>query len=57
LSVLLAPNFAPLRLVMDPRTDNYFWLTCEMATASEMADRAIPVDGRRLVRVHACLHR
>jgi hypothetical protein len=57
LSVLVAPNFAPLRLVIDPRTNNYFWLTCETATASEMAARATPVDGRRLVRIHACLHR
>lgn len=57
LSVLLAPGFAPTRLVMDPRVDNYFWLTCAIATENETADRAIPVESRRLVRVHACLHR
>jgi hypothetical protein len=56
LSVLLAPGFAPARLVVDP-TARYFWLSCETATANERADRAIPVDSRRLVRVYACLHR
>jgi hypothetical protein len=57
LSVLVTPDFAPARLVIDPRRDNYFWLTCKVATANENADRAIPVESRRLVRVHACLHR
>jgi hypothetical protein len=56
LSVLAAPGFAPARLVADP-TSNYFWLTCATATANEMADRAIPPESRRLVRVYACLHR
>jgi len=56
LSVLLAPKFAPARLVVDPG-DNYIWLSCQMATASEHAERAIPAQSRRLVRLHACLHR
>jgi hypothetical protein len=56
LSVLVAPGFVPVRLVVDP-TANYFWLSCETATANEKADRAIPVESRRLVRVYACLHR
>jgi len=56
LSVLVAPRFAPERLVVDP-TGNYFWLSCNTAAASQMADRAIPVESRRLIRVHACLHR
>lgn len=56
LSVLLAPGFAPLRLVVDP-TAAYFWLTCATASANERANRAIPVDARALVRIHACLHR
>ena len=56
LSVLLAPDFAPARLVVDPG-NNYIWLSCRMAVASEQAERAIPVESRRLVRVHACLHR
>jgi hypothetical protein len=43
--------------VVDPRTENYFWLTCDLASANETADRAISVDSRHLVRVHACLHR
>jgi hypothetical protein len=57
LSVLVTPDFAAARLVIDPRRDNYFWLTCKVATANENADRAIPVESRRLIRVHACLHR
>jgi hypothetical protein len=56
LSVLLAPGFAPQRLVVDPSAA-YFWLTCELATASEKSAGAIPVESRRLIRVHACLHR
>jgi hypothetical protein len=57
LSVLVAPDFAPARLVIDPRRENYFWLTCKVATANENADRAIPVESRRLIRVYSCLHR
>ena len=49
-------NFAPARLVIDP-TGNYFWLTCETATANARAQRAVPADVRELVRVHACQHR
>jgi hypothetical protein len=56
LSVLVAPGFAPARLVVDPEA-GYFWLTCATATANEEAARAIPQESRRLVRVHACLHR
>jgi hypothetical protein len=56
LSVLVAPAFAPARLVVDPRS-NYFWLSCETATANEHADRAIPVKSRKLVRLYACLRR
>jgi hypothetical protein len=56
LSVLLAPNLAPSRLVVDASA-NYFWLTCETARNDETEDRSLPVESRRLVRVHACLHR
>jgi hypothetical protein len=56
LAVLLAPNFAPARLVIDPAA-NYYWLTCKTATANEQGSRAIPVEGRRLVRILACQHR
>jgi hypothetical protein len=55
LSVLLAPRLAPTRLVVDPRS-NFFWLSCATATASAEADRAIPVESRRLVQRYACLH-
>ena len=53
---LIAPAFAPKRLVVDPRA-NYFWTSCATAAANELADRAIPVDSRLLVRMHACLRR
>jgi hypothetical protein len=56
LSVLVAPGLTPGRLVVDP-TANYFWLSCETATANERADRVVPAESRRLVRIHACLHR
>jgi hypothetical protein len=56
LSVLVAPAFAPARLVVDPRA-NYFWISCETAAANEAADRAIPADSRLLIRTHACLRR
>lgn len=56
LSVLVTPKFAPARLVVDP-AGNYFWLTCRTATANEQADRAIPTESRRLIRVFGCAHR
>jgi hypothetical protein len=56
LSVLVAPKFAPARLVVDPRED-YFWLSCGTAMANQEADRVIPAESRRLVRIQACLHR
>ena len=55
-SVLVAPDFAPARLVVDPKS-NYFWLSCRTATADLVGDRAVPAEPRQLVRVHACLHR
>ena len=55
LSVIVA-KFAPARLVVDPAA-NYFWLSCETATANLQADRAVPAASRRLVGIHACLHR
>ncbi len=56
LSVLLAPGFAPARLVVDPDA-TYFWLSCETASANHEGDRAIAAESRRLICVHACLHR
>jgi hypothetical protein len=56
LSVLVAPGFAPTRLVVDPN-ENYFWLSCETATANREAERVVPTNSRELVRVHACMHR
>jgi len=56
LSVLLAPDFRPARLVIDP-TAGYFWLTCRLASANAKAHLAIPVASRELIRVYECLHR
>ncbi len=56
LSVLVAPYFAPMRLVIDPRA-NYFWISCRTATRNQETDRALPMHSRQLVRMHACLHR
>jgi hypothetical protein len=55
-SVLVATGFTPARLVVDP-TANYFWLSCRTARANETAERAMPQESRRLIRIHACLHR
>ena len=55
LSVIVA-DFNPNRLVIDP-TGNYFWLSCATATANAKAARAIPAEGRDLVRIYSCLHR
>ena len=56
LSVLLAPGFAPAKLVVDPAS-NYFWFSCETAKESLDADRAVSKESRELVRIYACLHR
>jgi hypothetical protein len=56
LSVVVAPALSPARLVVDPDA-NYFWLSCKTAAANAVADRAVPLLTRQLVRIHACLHR
>lgn len=56
LSVLVAPKLAPARLVVDPAA-TYFWLPCATAAASEKRTLPVPVESRRLLRIHACLHR
>jgi len=53
---VIAANFTPARLVVDPSA-NYFWLSCKTATVNLRADRAVPAESRRLVQIHACLHR
>ncbi|MDB5876018.1 MAG: hypothetical protein JWQ07_5460 [Ramlibacter sp.] len=53
---VIAANFTPNRLVIDPK-GNYFWLACATATANEEVARAVPVEARYLVRVYSCLHR
>jgi len=55
LSVIVA-NLVPNRLVVDP-TANYFWLSCETATANYEALRSVPSTSRDLIRIYACLHR
>jgi hypothetical protein len=52
----VAPRLAPARLVADAGAA-YFWLPCATAKANENADRAIPVESRRLVRIYSCQHR
>lgn len=56
LSVMLASRLSPTRLVVDPDA-SYFWLSCQFAIASESAARTVPSESRRLIRIHACLHR
>jgi hypothetical protein len=56
LSVLIAPNLEPERLVVDP-TAGYFWLACETARQSEASSNAIPGAARRLIRIYSCLKR
>jgi hypothetical protein len=55
LSVIVT-NFTPNRLVIDP-AGNYFWLSCDTATANTKAISAIPAESRDLVRIYSCLHR
>lgn len=59
LSVLLAPKFAPARLVIDARNPatNYYWLSCKTATLNRDSPRAIPTESRKLIRRYSCLHR
>jgi len=56
LSILVAPAFAPARLVVDPDA-NYFWLPCKTLSANTAARRAMPLVTRQLIRKYACLHR
>jgi len=56
LSVLVAPNLKPRRLLVDPDS-RFFWLSCRTATANLHAERSVPVESRRLVRMEACLHK
>jgi hypothetical protein len=53
---VIAASFLPTRLVVDPTT-NYFWLSCETATANYDSPRYVPSISRDLVRKYACLHR
>ena len=56
LSILVTPDLAPARLVVDP-TSGYFWLSCETAIRSAESGTAIPKPARELIRRHACLSR
>ncbi len=56
LSVLVAPNLSPARLVIDP-SSSYFWLPCNAATKTVESVRAVPAVSRRLIRKYSCLHR
>jgi hypothetical protein len=58
LSVLVAPDFKPARLGIDPRSD-YFWITCATATASvkKAGPSGIPAQSREMIRRYSCQHR
>lgn len=56
LSVLVAPNFLAKRLVVDPSA-NFFWFSCAVAKANELARRAIAVAPRQFLRNYTCRHR
>jgi hypothetical protein len=53
---VIVANFSLNRLVIDP-AGNYFWLSCATATANAEGPRAVPAEGRDLVRIYSCLHR
>lgn len=56
MSVLVAPNLLPARLVIDPAS-NYFWISCRTARRTFKTVGAVPVASRRLIRKYSCLHR
>jgi len=58
LSVLVAPDFKPARLGIDPRSD-YFWISCATATASvkKAGPTGIPAQSREMIRRYSCAHR
>ncbi len=56
LSVLVTPDLSPPRLVVAPEV-NFFWASCETATASLAGSVAIPRDTRERIRTYSCLHR
>lgn len=56
LSVLVAPNFSPTRLVVDPSA-NYFWLPCAFTRRKEITAPAVPAASLGLIRAYSCLHR
>jgi hypothetical protein len=56
LSALVAHDFLPSRLVIDP-AGNYFWISCETATANAVSAGPMPLQTRRLIATYSCLHR
>jgi hypothetical protein len=56
LSVLVAPDMSPARLVFAPDA-SYFWLSCQTATANALAQNPVPQDIRKLIAKYSCLHR
>lgn len=58
LSVLVAPDFKPARLAIDPKSD-YFWISCATATGSarKAGPRGIPAQSREMIRRYSCEHR
>ncbi len=58
LSVLVAPDFKPARLAIDPKSD-YFWISCTTATESlrTAGPRGIPAQSREMIRAYTCANR
>lgn len=56
LSVLVAPDFRPRKLVVDADA-GYYWLPCHRALRNAKGQRGIPRESRLLIASHECLHR
>jgi len=56
LSVLVTRDLAPAHIVVAPDA-NFFWISCETATANAQSARALPAATRDMLRAYSCLHR
>jgi hypothetical protein len=55
-SVLVTAGSAPARIVVAAEV-NFFWISCETATASAESADTLPVATRDMLQVYSCLHR
>lgn len=56
LSVLVAPDLSPSRLVVDPAA-GYFWLTCSQSRQNEAVGQTVPKHALALIRDYSCRYR